>query len=472
MNVGATLRGCPLLPTARTRATTQGRPYENMIGENFVTDELYELPDGWTWTTIGEACAVNPTMQWPEGFAKNKLVHFVPMSAVDGGLGAIVSPEPRPISEVWKGYKRFQDGDVIFARITPCMENGKAAIAKNLLNGIGLGSTEYHVLRPSEKILAEWIYHFIRQQIFRNDAARAMTGTAGQLRVPADFIAQSAIPLPPLPEQRRIVARIESLFAESRTARDALERVPALLKHFRQSVLASAFRGELTERDHVGATLGGRPMRGRPEPRGNGQPHRVAPTETADDLPELPAGWVWTTVEAITKNFDGRRVPVKESNRKNLQGKYPYYGASGIIDHVNDYLFDGTFLLVGEDGANLLSRSTPIAFQASGKFWVNNHAHVLQTVDEIPLAYLQHYFNRIDLSQYVTGTAQPKLTQAHMNSIPVPLAPLVEQRCIVAKIESLFAQADAIERAVAIAQHRADKIDQSILARAFRGELT
>ena len=119
---------------------------------------------------------------------------------------------------------------------------------------------------------------------------------------------------------------------------------------------------------------------------GHGKYSEPAPPSTPS-LPELPEGWVWATVEQITENFDGRRIPLKSADRDKRSGQYPYYGASGIIDDIDEFLFDGDFLLIAEDGANLLSRSTPIAFKASGRFWVNNYAHVVQTRDEIPLMY-------------------------------------------------------------------------------------
>ena len=129
----------------------------------------------------------------------------------------------------------------------------------------------------------------------------------------------------------------------------------------------------------------------------------------------MASEWQLVAVSDISENLDSIRVPVKESERK--KGNYPYYGASGIVDFVDRYLFDGVYVLVAEDGENLKTRQTPIAFIAEGKFWVNNHAHVLTTYGEMPLGYFESYFNLIDLASYVTGTAQPKLPQAAMNKI-------------------------------------------------------
>lgn len=187
---------------------------------------------------------------------------------------------------------------------------------------------------------------------------------------------------------------------------------------------------------------------------------------------ELPKGWIWTNIESITRNHDGKRIPINSTEREKISGSYPYYGASGIIDHVNDFLFDGTYLLIGEDGANLLSRSTPIAFLASGKFWVNNHAHVLTTYCDMPLNFISLYINSINLSKWVTGTAQPKLNQRKLNSIPIPLSPLNEQKRIVSKIEELFSEIDNIELMIKKIAVQLSQYKESILMHAFAGKLT
>lgn len=127
----------------------------------------------------------------------------------------------------------------------------------------------------------------------------------------------------------------------------------------------------------------------------------------------------WTTLDRISENCDRQRKPVTKGNR--VAGKYPYYGASGIVDYVEDYIFDGDFLLVSEDGANLLARSTPIAFSISGKNWVNNHAHVLKFDTYELRRYVEIYLNSIDLSKYISGGAQPKLNQENLNKIPIPV---------------------------------------------------
>ena len=125
------------------------------------------------------------------------------------------------------------------------------------------------------------------------------------------------------------------------------------------------------------------------------------------------------TLPEVGENLDSRRIPITGGDRKT--GIYPYYGASGIVDYVDDYIFDEDILLISEDGANLLARVTPIAFPASGKVWVNNHAHVMRFHNMGMQVYVEHLLNMIDISHYVTGTAQPKLNQAKLNAIPIPV---------------------------------------------------
>ncbi|TGE13812.1 restriction endonuclease subunit S [Hymenobacter elongatus] len=187
---------------------------------------------------------------------------------------------------------------------------------------------------------------------------------------------------------------------------------------------------------------------------------------------ELPQGWVLSNIGELLVNRDGERRPINSDERAKRKGEFDYYGASGIIDKIDGYLFDEPLLLIGEDGANLLSRSTPIAFIASGKYWVNNHAHVLGAHDFITIQFAKNYINSIDLAPYVTGTAQPKLNQANLNKIEIPVPPLPEQRRIVAKLEELFSRLDAGVAAVRRTQALLKRYRQSVLHAAVTGELT
>ena len=139
-----------------------------------------------------------------------------------------------------------------------------------------------------------------------------------------------------------------------------------------------------------------------------------------------PMGWKKKRFDAICENLDSRRVPISASERK--AGIYPYYGASGIVDYVDGYIFDEDILLISEDGANLIARVTPIAFSVSGKVWVNNHAHVVRFSDICTQKYVEYYFSMIDISNYISGTAQPKLNQSKLNSMLIPIPKIELQK--------------------------------------------
>lgn len=163
------------------------------------------LPETWAQVRLTEICELNPRLRAEDRPDGDTSVTFVSMSAVDEHNGVINKPETRTFTEVAKGYTSFRERDVLLAKVTPCMENGKAAIARDLENGLGFGSTEFHVLRPTEVVLPEYVFSFIRQKAFRDRAASAFVGTGGLQRVPPDFLSRVKIPLPTLPEQQRIV---------------------------------------------------------------------------------------------------------------------------------------------------------------------------------------------------------------------------------------------------------------------------
>lgn len=194
--------------------------------------------------------------------------------------------------------------------------------------------------------------------------------------------------------------------------------------------------------------------------------------EIEGELEDLPTGWKWVTIDGITENFDSERNPVSKSKRKDIQGDYPYYGASGIIDHLNDYILDGEYLLISEDGANLESRTKPIAFIVDGKFWPNNHVHVVKTKYGVPLDYLRLYIESRSIRDYLTGTAQLKLTQKNLNKIPLPIAPQKEQKRIITKIEELFSKLDSGVSELQKGRERLNQYRLSLLKAAFEGGLS
>ena len=186
----------------------------------------------------------------------------------------------------------------------------------------------------------------------------------------------------------------------------------------------------------------------------------------------LPDGWCLTDIGELLINRDGERKPVSSVIRSKQTSKiYDYYGAAGVIDKVDSYLFDERLLLIGEDGANLLSRSKNNAFFAEGRYWVNNHAHVLDATDKNLLDFIAIVINSMKLDDYITGSAQPKLSQDNLNKIPIVLPPLAEQQRIIAEIKKWFTLIDQIEQDKADLQTTIELTKSKILDLAIHGKL-
>lgn len=207
--------------------------------ENGVSDE------SWVEETIGDVCTVNPKKIDAKNLDDNLEVSFVPMAAVSDVFGEIVNHEVKNLQDVRTGFTNFSEGDVIFAKITPCMENGKSAIVGPLVNDIGYGSTEFYVLRCKEELYNKYLYHMVRNTTFRAEAKAVMTGAVGQQRVPKTFLQEYQLLLPSLSEQHEIVHLIDDLLARARSAQQATEQALASIDLMKKSILARAFRGEL-----------------------------------------------------------------------------------------------------------------------------------------------------------------------------------------------------------------------------------
>jgi type I restriction enzyme S subunit len=383
---------------------------------------------GWTTKPLSEVCTFKPQKSEARAkLASEDEVSFVPMENLGIGSKELTLTGTRSLAEVAGSYTYFAEGDVLLAKITPCFENGKLGIARNLVNGIGFGSSEYIVIRPSPEVDADFLYHFLDRETFREEGAKQMTGAVGHKRVPKEYVEGALIPVPTIEEQRRIITLLDEAFADIATAKANAEKNLQNTRALYRSVASELFSANATD-------------------------------------------WPNRTLDQLATNLDSKRIPITKSDR--CSGEYPYYGASGIVDHVDGYIFDGDHLLISEDGANLLARSTPIAFPASGKYWVNNHAHILKFDDMATQKFVELYLESIPLDDYITGAAQPKLNQKSLNSIPIRIPDsTAEQRIIVDRLIAIQEQCDQLAAIHEQKLTALDDLKKSLLHQAFSGQL-
>lgn len=266
----------------------------------------------------------------------------------------------------------------------------------------GICSPAYIILRKKTVASNNYFKHFFKTERFIQELNKNIEGLRDGKMVSYKQFSELLLPIPSIDEQQKIadcLSSIDELIAAQSQKLDTL-------KAHKQGLLQQLFPAE-------GETV---PKLRFPEFR---------------DAPE----WEMKPLGTIAENLDNKRIPVTESNR--IKGEIPYYGASGIIDYINDFIFDEDLLCISEDGANLVARTSPIAFSISGKSWVNNHAHVLRFEDSSTQKIIENYLNSIKLDDFLTGMAQPKLNRAKLDSIPVPHTALNEQRQVAACLSSI-----------------------------------
>lgn len=451
--------------------------------------ELYKLPEGWVWARIGDIAEINPK------FVNNELntdmeVSFIPMRAVGELNGRIDLSLTKRIHEVRKGYTPFRDGDILFAKITPCMENGKIAIVNNLKNGIGFGSTEFHVLRLGDMINKKLVFYFLLCDDYRRNAQRKMKGTAGQLRVPATFIENSFIPLPPLNEQKRIVAKLEELFSRLDAAVEALKKAREQLKRYRQSVLKSAFEGKLTEEWRKANKDKLEPasilLERIKEERRKDKKFKEMPPLDISGLPELPEGWIWARIGEIAEINPG--FPSGKHNKKNIGVPHirpMNININGEIDlskikyvEIDNYdrLKKGDVLFNNTNSPVLLGKTTYIKHDTNWAY--SNHMTRLRfNTHLLNSAWVAYSLHTLFLKGFFRLNCTHHVNQASINSnflawrVLIPIPPLQEQNKIVEEIERLFSIAEKNEKIIEQSLKQADKLRQSILKQAFEGKL-
>jgi type I restriction enzyme S subunit len=457
-----------------------------------------KVPEGWAEASLAEICQLNPPKPSADFLPPDAKVTFAPMPSLDADSGALTAPEIRPFAKVRIGHPSFRDGDVIMAKITPCMENGKAAVLRGLKNGIGFGSTEFHVLRPTVAVLAEYVYYFIRQESFREAAAAEMTGSVGQKRVPASFLETTEIPVPPLAEQKRIINKIEALLARVNDARQRLHKMPAILKRFRQSVLAAACSGRITAdwREHNEIRRLSDEWRRhlldqrKKQLSSNGEKKYKQPVPPDSQyLEDLPDSWATLSLDELTTLItSGSRDWSK------------YYGSGTgtfiMAQNVRPGFLDMSFrqpvdppiddrdrkrsqVSIGDVLVTIVGANTGDVCHVDRllpEHYVCQSVAMLRPISATFGPYLNLFLNCSkfgggQFQSFIYGEGRPHLGFEHIRMTAIAFPPLNEQHEIVRRVNVLFKLADAIEKRVVAATARAEKLTQAILAKAFCGEL-
>ena len=446
-------------------------PYEKIGDEvRSLADEVpFEIPDSWEWVRLIDVCEYIQRGKSPKYSPIKKYPVVAQKCNQWSGFSIEKAQFIEPNSLSSYGPERLlQDNDLMW-NSTGLGTLGRMAIYKTAANPYELAVADSHVtvIRPLKQfVLPEYLYYYFANPSVQSVIEDQADGTTKQKELATATIKAYLTPIPPLDEQRRILAKLTEVLPVVKNYGVVYDETTAMQEAFpeslKKSILQEAVQGKLVPQDPSDEPAEALLERIRAEKqrlikegkikkdkhesvifrRDNSHYEKLDDVERCiDDEPpfEIPENWCWVRFGTALVNRDAERIPLSVSQREKLDKKYDYYGASGVIDKVDRYLFDKPLLLVGEDGANLLLRSKPIAFIASGQYWVNNHAHVIDAVAGVDLRYIALFINATNLAPYVTGTAQPKMNQEKLNSILVPLPPTNEQRRIVSAFEGIAA---------------------------------
>ena len=384
--------------------------------------DKYDLPDDWDWHNLGDktVCTINPKKSEVRHYPDSLEVSFVPMACVDEINGTIVKPKKRVLGDVYKGYTYFAENDVVFAKITPCMENGKSAIARGLTNNIGFGTTEFHVLRPGPKLSPEWIYLYVRRTDFRKAAQNSMCGAAGQQRVPVSFLEQSKILVPPLPEQRRIVARIEQLTSRLEKARELQKQVVEETEQCLPSVVSNFFTDGIR------------------------------------------SGWYMQPLKKIVTIKYGKGLPKK----KRQAGDVPVYGSNGVVGHHNEAITQDPTIIIGRKGS-----VGEINFSEESCWPIDTAFYIDSFPNQITPYWLYLYLRIAKLPSLVQDGPKPGIRRDRIYETEIPMAPVKEQKKLVDYFQSLRNKSNQLKQLQAETKAELESFLPALLAKAYRGEL-
>ena len=460
-------------------------------------------PQGWATATIAELVAKDGVFvdgDWVESKDQDPNGDIRLVQLADIGVGKFLDKSSRFLTSEKARELRctfLAAGDVLVARMPdplgracrfpgdtgPCVTVVDVCIVRT-----GTGGPDH-----------KWLMWFLNAPDTMAAVASLQSGSTRK-RISRSNLATIRIPVPPRPEQVRIVAEIEKQFTRLDDAVAALKRVQANLKRYRASVLKAACEGRLVPTEAELAHKEGRSYEpasellkrilserrakweagqlqkmiaaGKP-PKDDAWKHRYDEPQRPNTttFPELPKGWAWATIDEISECLDGKRVPVNKDERAQREGEIPYYGANGRVGWIDEFLFDEPLVLVVED-ETFVGRTIPFSYLITGKSWVNNHAHVLRPSAAVLPEYLNYSLMFYPFTPLTTGsTGRRKLTQKALMAAPFPLPPKDEQIRIVSAVERLTSMVDNVISTAEVGHKRAAVLRQRVLSTAFSGKL-
>jgi type I restriction enzyme S subunit len=456
--------------------------------------EARELPKGWILVQHKDIAEINPKLPFND-LSDDLLVSFLPMAAVEEKSSRFSLSETREYGKVKKGYTQFINGDLIFAKITPCMENGKVAVVENLKNGIGFGSTEFHVSRLTSLTSRKYLFYYFVQEKFRRDARQNMTGSAGQLRVSKSYFEEIKIPLAPLLEQDRIVERIEELFSDVDKGVESLKTAQKQLKVYRQAVLKWAFEGKLTEAwrtQHSSILKTGEALLAeiKAERYSNYQSKYSDPVLPKDNpFQELPESWCLVTLDQVSvlvtsgsrgwakyySNTGSYFIRAQDINTNELNLKnIAYVSLPEGIEGERTRIQTGD-ILITITGANV-TKTALVTLNLKKEAYVNQHIGLVRLVETVSRKFIywwlisfKHGHAQLMVAAY--GAGKPGLNLTNLKEVFITLPSLEEQEEIVQEIESRLSTCDQLDASIIENLQKAEALRQSILKQAFEGKL-
>ena len=386
-----------------------------------------EVPNSWYMVSVSDLFLLNPKSELDD----NMKVGFIPMALVEDGFSGNHFYEERTWKDVKRGYCHFQNGDIGIAKISPCFENRKSTIFKNLPNTYGAGTTELVILRPI-KVYTKFYLYLFKSDWYVKEGTKYFKGVVGQQRVHKEIFTDLYIPFPPFAEQQRIVEEIEYWFALIDQIEQDKSDLQTAIRQTKSKILDLAIHGKLVPQDPNDEPASELLKRINP---------KAKITCDNEHSKKLPQNWSISTVGNVLQLKSGENIKVRQLP---MGGKYPIYGGNGINGFYNKCNVSESTIIIGRVGFYCGS-----VFLTESKAWVTDNALIVSGYEgiynTIYLAYLLQYLN---LGKVSNSTAQPVISRKGINPIPILIPPLSEQQRIVTKIEKLFSVLDNIQNAL------------------------